>query len=71
MMAGVPERRTPNNVRYGTISLFAALNVASGFVIGKCDNRHQASDWTKSADEILDSVKRFCQKTQQTLCSEL
>ena len=27
--------------------------------------------WTKSADEILASVKRFCQKTQQTLCSEL
>jgi putative transposase len=27
--------------------------------------------WVKSADEILESVKRFCQKTQQTLCSEL
>ena len=27
--------------------------------------------WTKSADEILTSVKRFCQKTQRTLCSEL
>ena len=27
--------------------------------------------WTKSADEILASVKRFCQKTDQTLCSEL
>ncbi len=27
--------------------------------------------WTKSADEILASVKRFCQKTNQTLCSEL
>src|SRR3954447_6655758 len=27
--------------------------------------------WTKSADDILASVKRFCQKTQQTLCSEL
>jgi transposase len=26
--------------------------------------------WTKSADEILASVRRFCQKTQQTLCSE-
>jgi transposase len=25
--------------------------------------------WTKSADEILASVKRFCQKTQQTSCS--
>ncbi len=27
--------------------------------------------WTKSADEILASVKRFCQKTDQTLCGEL
>ena len=27
--------------------------------------------WTKSADEILASVKRFCQNTEQTLCGEL
>ncbi len=27
--------------------------------------------WTKSADQILASVKRFCQKTQKTLCAEL
>jgi transposase len=27
--------------------------------------------WTKSADQILASVKRFCHKAQQTLCSEL
>ena len=27
--------------------------------------------WTKPADEILSSVKRFCQKAEQTLCSEL
>jgi hypothetical protein len=26
--------------------------------------------WTKSADEILASVKRFCQKTERTLGSE-
>jgi hypothetical protein len=26
--------------------------------------------WTKSADEILAAVKRFCQKTERTLCSE-
>ena len=26
--------------------------------------------WTKSADQILASVKRFCHKTQQTLCGE-
>src|SRR5260370_39531059 len=27
--------------------------------------------WTKSADQILASVKRFCHKAQQTLFSEL
>jgi hypothetical protein len=27
--------------------------------------------WAKSADQILASVKRFCRKTQQTLCGEL
>ena len=157
-------------VRHGTTSLFAALDTASGFVIGKCYKRHRAAEfldflkqidtgvpegldvhiimdnyathktaaiktwlarrpnyyvhftptsaswinqverwfaeltrkqlrrgvhtstkqleddirafierhnenpkpyrWTKSADEILASVKRFCQKTEQTLCSE-
>ena len=171
MMPGVPERRTHSYVRHGTTSLFAALDVASGFVIGKCYKRHRAAEfldflkqidaqipadldvhiimdnyathktslvrswlarrphyhvhftptsaswinqverwfaeltrkqlrrgvhtstaqleadirtfiqrhnqapkpyrWTKSADEILASVKRFCQKTEQTLCHEL
>jgi hypothetical protein len=27
--------------------------------------------WTKSADQILASVKRFCHNAQQTLCGEL
>jgi transposase len=159
MMPGVPERRS--YVRRGTTSLFAVLDVASGFVIGKCYKRHRAAEflsflkeidapvpegldlhtvmdnyatlktpkikawlarrphdhvhftptsaswinqvecwfteltrkqlrrgvhtsvkqldnqnprpfkWTKSADQILASVKRFCQKAQQTLCGEL
>lgn len=171
MMPGMPERRTPSYVRHGTTSLFAALDIATGAVIGKCYKRHRASEfldflkqidanvpggldvhivmdnyathktpavkawlarrphyhvhftptsaswinqverwfaeltrkqiqrgvhtstaqleadirsfidqhnadpkpfrWTKSADEILAAVKRFCQKTQQTLCAEL
>jgi len=170
MMPGVPERRTHSYVRHGTTSLFAALDIASGFVIGKCYKRHRAAEfldflkqidarvpegldihiimdnyathktgkiktwlarrphyhvhftptsaswinqverwfaeltrkqirrgvhtstkqletdirafierhnenpkpyrWTKSADEILASVKRFCQKTEKTLCHE-
>jgi transposase len=170
MMPGIPERRTHSYVRHGVTSLFAALDVASGFVIGKCYKRHRATEfldflkqidaqvtdgldvhiimdnyathktaviknwlarrphyhvhftptsaswinqverwfaeltrkqlrrgvhtsakqleadirtfitrhnenpkpyrWTKSADEILASVKRFCQKTERALCSE-
>lgn len=34
MMPGLPERRTHSYVRHGTTTLFAALDVASGFVIG-------------------------------------
>jgi transposase len=171
MMPGMPERRTPSYVRHGTTSLFAALDVATGAVIGKCYKRHRAAEfldflkqidgnvpesldvhivmdnyathktlmikawlarrphyhvhftptsaswinqverwfaeltrkqiqrgvhtstaqleadirsfidqhnanprpfrWTKSADDILAAVKRFCQKTDQTLCTEL
>ncbi len=171
MMPGMPERRTPSYIRHGTTSLFAALDVATGAVIGKCYKRHRATEfldfikqidgnvpdgldvhivmdnyathktpmvkawlarrphyhvhftptsaswinqverwfaeltrkqiqrgvhtstaqleadirsfidqhnaepkpfrWTKSADDILASVKRFCQKTEQTLCTEL
>jgi transposase len=171
MMPGMPERRTHNYARHGTTSLFAALDIATGFVIGKCYKRHRAAEfldflkqidanvpkgpevhivmdnyathktpaikawlarrphwhvhftptsgswinqverwfaeltrkqiqrgvhrsvaqleadirsfidrhnddpkpfkWTKSADEILAAVKRFCQKTDQTLCHEL
>src|SRR5512132_2407131 len=171
MMPGVPERRTHSYVRHGTTTLFAALDVASGFIIGKCYKRHRAVEflnflkeidakvaeglevhiimdnyathktpkikawlarrphyqihftptsaswinqverwfaeltrkrlrrgvhtsvrqleadirtfidrnnenakpfkWAKSADQILASVKRFCRKTEQTLCGEL
>jgi hypothetical protein len=33
--------------------------------------RSLSERWTKSADQILASVKRFCHKAQQTLCGEL
>jgi transposase len=52
MMPGVPERRTHSYVRHGTTSLFAALDIASGFVIGKCYKRHRAA-------EFLDFLKQI------------
>lgn len=37
---------------HGTPSLFAALDVASGFVIGKCYKRHRAVEFLKFLKEI-------------------
>jgi DDE superfamily endonuclease len=51
-MPGVPERRTHSYVRHGTTSLFAALDVASGFVVGKCYKRHRAVEFLKFLKEI-------------------
>ena len=56
LMPGVPERRTHNYVRHGTTSLFAALDVASGFVIGKCYKRHRATEFLDFLKEIDNRV---------------
>jgi transposase len=42
---GIPERQTHDYERHGTTTLFAALNVASGKVIGKCKRSHRAEDY--------------------------
>src|SRR5262249_32518266 len=42
MMPGVPEHRTHNYVRHGTTSLFAALDVASGFSAGSIYRRYRS-----------------------------
>ncbi len=52
MMPGVPERRTHSYIRHGTTSLFAALDIASGFVIGKCYKRHRATEFLDFLKEI-------------------
>ncbi len=44
MMLGVPERRTHSYIRHGTTSLFAALDVASGFVAGADAARARRND---------------------------
>jgi hypothetical protein len=40
-MPGVPERRTHDYSRHGTTTLFAALNIATGKVIGELPGRHR------------------------------
>lgn len=52
MAPGVPERRTHTYIRNGTTSLFAALDIATGTVIGKCYRRHRAT-------EFLDFLKQI------------
>lgn len=37
---GIPERQTHDYTRHGTTSLYAALNVLSGQIIGRCLPRH-------------------------------
>jgi transposase len=49
---GQAERRTPDYERHGTTTLFAALNVATGNVIGKCYPRHRAIEFRKFLNEI-------------------
>jgi len=47
MMPGMPERRTHDYVRNGVTSLFAALDVASGKVIGALHRRHRSTEFRK------------------------
>ena len=42
MMPGVPQRMTSDYVRAGITTLFAALDLASGKVIGSLHRRHRA-----------------------------
>ena len=52
MLPGMPERRTHDYKRHGTTSLFAALDVATGRVIGKCYRRHRAREFLDFLKEI-------------------
>ena len=52
MMPGMPERRTHDYVRSGTTTLFAALDVASGTVIGSVHRRRRAIEFKKFLTKI-------------------
>jgi transposase len=57
MRPGQLERRTPEYERHGTTTLFAALDVATGGVIGKCFRRHRAREFLKFLKLIDDTVE--------------
>lgn len=42
---GMPERRTHDYVRHGTTNLFAALEIATGQVVGECRSRHRHQEF--------------------------
>ena len=56
MRPGQVERRTHDYTRHGTTSLFAALDIASGAVIGRCYPKHRSSEFRKFLDQIEANV---------------
>ena len=56
MRPRLPERRTHDYRRHGTTSLFAALDVATGEVLGRCFPRHRAVEFRRFLDDIAKAV---------------
>ena len=56
MRPGQVERRTHDYQRHGTTTLFAALELASGRVIGECRRRHRAREFRQFLDTVEESV---------------
>lgn len=56
MRPGCAERRTHDYVRHGTTSLFAALDVKTGEVLGECHRRHRAREFRKFLETIDSNV---------------
>jgi transposase len=52
MQPGLPERATHDYKRHGTSSLYAALDVSSGQVIGSLHSRHRAIEFKKFLQRI-------------------
>jgi transposase len=55
---GQVERRTHDYVRHGTTTLFAALDTATGRVMGECRARHRSLEFRKFLDHIDANVPR-------------
>jgi transposase len=56
MRPGQAERRTHDYKRHGTTSLFAALDVKAGTIVGKCMSRHRAQEFRRFLDTIEKNV---------------
>lgn len=60
----VPERQTHDYIRHGTTTLFAALRLLDGVVIGECHARHRAK-------EFITFLKRLDRETPPDLALHL
>jgi transposase len=56
MRPGQAERRTHDYYRHGTTSLFAALEVATGRIIGRCQGRHRQQEFVRFLEQIEQAV---------------
>jgi transposase len=56
MRPGQAERRSHDYKRHGTTSLFAALNTATGEIIGECFKRHRAKEFKAFLNTIEANV---------------
>jgi len=56
MRPGLPARQTHDYTRHGTTSPFAALNAATGKIIGACHRRHRHSEFIKFLNLIDGNV---------------
>jgi hypothetical protein len=56
MRPGQAERRTHDYTRHGTTSLFAALDIATGEVIGRCYPKHRSTEFRKFLDQVEKAV---------------
>ena len=63
MTPGQAERGTHDYERHGTTSLFAALNVATGEVIGTCHRRHRQQEFVKFLDHIDGQIPKVTGET--------
>ena len=58
MRPGQAQRRTHDYFRHGTTSLFAALDVASGKVISKCQRRHRHQEFLKFLKHLDQTLEK-------------
>ena len=58
MRPGQAERRTHDHTRHGTTSLFAALDIATGAVIGRCYPKHRSGGFRRFLDQVEAAVPK-------------